>query len=133
MTTRNDRMEDLHPIAYAQFVRLAELLQDDYGAERTRTLFAVFETYRAPEAQERERLEGNSNARAWQSPHQYGLAVDFVPLLDGKWSWHPDHDYAWLKSRALSLGLDVPIVWDKVHVQHPAWNELKVRIRQMRK
>lgn len=118
MTMRNDSLEAVHPAAYAAFVRLAELLADDYAAGRTKTLFRVFETYRSPEDQDREVIEGNSNARAWTSAHQYGLAVDFVPY-DGGWSWDQDHDWDWLKQRARSLGLDVPIAWDKVHVQHP--------------
>lgn len=133
-TQRRNDYESLHPIAYGAFMRLAELLQDDYDKGRTRTLFRVFETYRSPERQEALRLEGSSNARAWQSAHQYGLAADFVPVDDVTgWNWDEDNDWAWLKSRALSLGLDVPIVWDKVHVQHPAFNELKTRIRQMRR
>lgn len=135
--SRVDSLEDLHPIAYAQFVRLAELLADDYASGRTRTLFHVFETYRPPEEQDREVMEGNSNAPKWTSAHQYGLAVDFVPReIDpgsgnpGAWVWEGDHDWDWLHNRARSLGLSAPITWDKVHIEHPAFGDLKVAWRK---
>ncbi|MDT9001751.1 D-alanyl-D-alanine carboxypeptidase family protein [Paucibacter sp. APW11] len=57
--------------------------------------FRVFEAYRSPERQAwlyeqgRTRMTGGivTNARAWASFHQYGLAVDFVLFEAGQWSW----------------------------------------------
>lgn len=131
MTTRSESLEDLHPAAYAQFVRLTELLADDFRAGRTKTLFRVFETYRSPEAQEQVYINGTSKARAWQSAHQYGLAVDYVPW-DDTWSWDETHDWDWLKQRARSLGLDVPIAWDKPHVQHPHFLAVRAAFKKRR-
>lgn len=56
--------------------------------------FRVFEAYRSPERQNWLYEQGRSrpggkvtNARAWESFHQYGLAVDFVLFENGQWSW----------------------------------------------
>lgn len=134
MTTRNRDLDDLHPTARAQFLQLTEVLARGYEAGETLTLFRLFEGYRSPEDQEREFFETSSKARAWQSAHQYGLACDFVPYDAARqWHWDETADWAYLKRKALSLGLDVPITWDKPHVQHPAWNTMKARIRAMRK
>lgn len=63
-----------------------------------------------------------SKAAPFHSSHQMGLAVDFVPWIDGKWSWDNGHDYQLLKVEAEKLGLTRPISWDLVHVEHPRWN-----------
>lgn len=54
-----------------------------------------FETWRSPERQEGLYAQGRSgkgpvvtNARAWQSWHQYGLACDMAFGGPGKWSWN---------------------------------------------
>lgn len=48
--------------------------------------FALLEGYRSPERQEMLADMGNqvTNARAFQSKHQFGLAVDLAPMRDGK-------------------------------------------------
>ncbi|WP_263771375.1 M15 family metallopeptidase [Propionivibrio soli] len=48
--------------------------------------FALLEGYRSPERQERLADLGSSvtNARAFQSKHQYGLAADIAPVRDGR-------------------------------------------------
>ena len=48
--------------------------------------FALLEGYRSPERQEKLADLGNhvTNARAFQSKHQYGVAVDLAPVRDGK-------------------------------------------------
>jgi peptidoglycan L-alanyl-D-glutamate endopeptidase CwlK len=48
--------------------------------------FALLEGYRSPERQDMLAGLGNhvTNARAFQSKHQYGLALDAAPLRDGK-------------------------------------------------
>jgi len=48
--------------------------------------FALLEGYRSPERQEKLAALGEhvTNARAFQSKHQYGLAADVAPLREGK-------------------------------------------------
>lgn len=48
--------------------------------------FALLEGYRSPERQEKLADLGShvTNARAFQSKHQFGLAVDLAPVRDGK-------------------------------------------------
>ena len=48
--------------------------------------FALLEGYRSPERQEKLADMGShvTNARAFQSKHQYGVAVDLAPVRDGK-------------------------------------------------
>lgn len=48
--------------------------------------FALLEGYRSPERQDRLADLGNhvTNARAFQSKHQYGFAADLAPLRDGR-------------------------------------------------
>lgn len=48
--------------------------------------FVLLEGYRSPERQEKLADLGShvTNARAFQSKHQFGLAVDLAPLRDGK-------------------------------------------------
>ena len=130
-------MNILHPKCRAAFTALADDLIASHEAGQTKTLFKVFETFREPYRQDELRIKGASKARPWESAHNYGLAVDFVPYIDGKdavelslminedvhegWNWNASfHDWAFLKSRAEKHGLAVPIRWDQVHVQ-PIW------------
>lgn len=130
MTPRNDRIEDLHPIAREAFMRLSELLV----AEATRgrgPLFLLFEGYRDPARQAEEVRQGDSKAKPWSSAHQYGLAADFVPYINGEWTWDaPDSAWRFLERCARDCGLHVPIAWDKVHVQHPAWLDARAAMRK---
>lgn len=50
--------------------------------------FTLLEGYRSPERQDRLALLGQhvTRARAFQSKHQYGLAVDLAPIRNGKLS-----------------------------------------------
>lgn len=55
---------------------------------------APFETYRSPARQDWLYAQGRSRsgkkvtyAKAWESWHQFSLAVDLVFYVDGKWSW----------------------------------------------
>lgn len=49
----------------------------------------IFEGYRSPERQDLlfNQKTGATDAKAWSSWHQYGLAVDMVFGGPGKWSW----------------------------------------------
>jgi peptidoglycan L-alanyl-D-glutamate endopeptidase CwlK len=57
---------------------------------------AVFETWRGPVRQEELYAQGRTtrgpkvtNARAWESFHQYGVASDIAGFVDGQWTWDP--------------------------------------------
>lgn len=60
---------------------------------------AIFEGYRSPARQETLYSQGRTTAgkivtraRAWQSTHQYGLAIDIAYLKNNRWSWDGDFD-----------------------------------------
>jgi peptidoglycan L-alanyl-D-glutamate endopeptidase CwlK len=57
-------------------------------------MFEVFEAFRTPERQAFLFAQGRTRpgnkvtwVNSWRSIHQYGLAVDFILKIDGKWSW----------------------------------------------
>ena len=124
-----------HPKAVARFTALANDLIRAYEAGETKTLFKVFETYRDPFRQADLITKRVTKAGPFQSAHQYGLAVDYVPFIDSDdaarlsdltgerhfvgWNWHSTHDYRFLATRAKHFQLTVPITWDPCHVQHP--------------
>lgn len=119
--------ELLHPVAKRAFVGLATTLQADYEAGRTPHLFVAFETYRTPQHQLLALKRKASQAGSFWSAHQYGLAVDFVPFLKGRgFYWDATaEEWNWLRHRAAQAGLDNTIPWDRAHVQHPLWNQLR--------
>lgn len=65
-----------------------------------------------------------TNARATQSAHNWGLALDFVPLINGKIAWD-DHDgYAIAISLAEARGLEslrYSSFPELPHLQLPNW------------
>lgn len=81
----------------------------------------VFEAARCPGRQDELFARGGvTKARRWQSPHQWGLAVDMV-FFDGKdWSWSEPakHRGAWAKYHEIARkhGL-APLSWEAPHVQ----------------
>lgn len=133
-TTLCREFDAIHPIAKKQFFELYRELQTAYDAGETRTQFRPFETFRHPLRQAYLKAETEAtSAGAFQSAHQYGLAVDFVPyvMIGGKmaFSWDKDHDYDFLRKTAWKHNLLVPIGWDKCHVQHPLFEELRTFLR----
>lgn len=101
--------------------------------------FQLFEGYRAPERQGTLYLQGRSpqhpgsiltHAKAWESYHQYGLAGDFVLLIDGKWSWDTEgkFDHYWHRLTEIGeiYGLE-PLSFEKPHLQfaHLELSDLK--------
>ena len=84
----------------------------------------VLEYYRTPERQNELQASGHSHARAWESPHQYGLAVDvaFDPQgYDVPKSW-----WTWLSCLAKYYGLVSGASWgDYGHIQYPNWRQYK--------
>ena len=131
----------LHPKLALIVPSLHQKLIAGYETGLTKTRFEIFETYRDPIRQRDLLKKGATKAGVFQSAHCVGLAVDFVPYIDAQqalnlgdltgekvltgWSWHSSHDYAFLKRTAESFGLEVPISWDRVHVQSPQWQKIR--------
>jgi hypothetical protein len=120
-------LADLHPLARDPFARLHQALMEGHRVGATDVWFEPFEVYRSPEDQEAAFKRGVSKARAWQSAHQYGLAVDFVPY---PWHWRPGPHWDYLKGQAERVGLICPIAWDRPHVEHPAFATMKRALRR---
>jgi len=81
----------------------------------------IFEGFRTPDRQEELYAAGRTKsgpkvtqARAWQSFHNWGLACDLAFKVKGKWSW----DGAWDKVSAVmvSYGFE-SLSWEKPHFQ----------------
>lgn len=123
--------ERLHPKVRDSFKLLTTRLHERWETGGTPTLFKPFEGFRTNERQEHLfRVEKSTKARAWQSAHNYGLAVDYVALRDPSavadtWDWSNHHDWATLKEIATAVGLLAPIGWDKPHICHPIWFGVK--------
>lgn len=71
-----------------------------------------------------------TNAKAGQSLHNYGVAVDFALILNGKYVW-PERHPVWriIGEEARKVGLEAGYWWknqDKPHVELPGitWQEL---------
>ena len=120
----------LQPFAIAPFVRLQTLLSQAYEEQKIGVLFMPFESYRTPHRQDKLKRDPRQVTKAgpWQSAHQYGLAVDFVPYhLKGRigWSWEDEEPWGELKQMATACGLRVPLTWDRAHVVHPAYDKVR--------
>lgn len=121
--------ERLHPKAREAFMGLAAVMEDQYRTGQIKTLFKPFEGHRTPERQNYLfHVSKTTKARAWQSAHNYGLAVDYVPFVDGKWSWDERHDWDALDFCARQRGLLRPIKWDRPHIEHPIWWAVKAHL-----
>lgn len=117
-------MDFLHPKAWEDFALLKRDLENDHRYGKVPVLFAPFETYRHPQRQRDALVNKTSRAGPYQSAHQFGLAVDFVPNVNGKWSWDLKHPWDYLRERAKARGLVNSIEWDRAHVEHPYWAKL---------
>ena len=76
--------------------------------------FVLLEGYRSPERQESLAALGahTTQARAYESRHQYGMAADLAPLRNGVLAF--DFEDAWAKSAYLELGreaTEMGMVW----------------------
>lgn len=91
------------------------------------------EVLRSPERQTEIYIKGNSRAKAGQSPHQYGCAVDIIHGVKG---WEISND-AWKligflgEEEAKKLGLKIkwggsfPTLWDPAHWELTFWKQVK--------
>lgn len=125
------KWELVHPKARGAFMRLEEELMRQVLAGESDVLFKPFEGYRTPERQLELYKKGTTKAVPFQSAHQYGLAVDYVPYdpVTG-WFWPEASDPAWniLSHAATQYGLLQPIPWDRPHIEHPLWRAVKGRL-----
>jgi peptidoglycan L-alanyl-D-glutamate endopeptidase CwlK len=87
-TRRSEDLTFLHP---AIRDHVAEVIRELNGEGHP---FQVFEAYRTPQRQAFLFAQGRTQpgdivtkAQPWTSYHQYGLAVDIVLKIDGKWDW----------------------------------------------
>jgi hypothetical protein len=88
----------------------------------------VFEAWRSPRRQHDLFMakSGVTRADAWQSAHQYGLAVDFARPKGKGWTWTVEQRH-WSRLRAVAEmnGLVVPSPgWDPGHVEHPRYLDI---------
>lgn len=135
-----------NPKFAARVTRLHKYLIDAHETGRTQTRFEIFETFRTPMRQKDLFAKGVSKTGPFQSAHQFGLAADFVPFLSPEearalserigervfpgWNWHSSHDYSFLAASAKRFEMAVPILWDRVHVEHPDWPKLRETFRR---
>ena len=114
-------MEHLHPT----FRQKVELLLQELA--RANLPFRLFEGFRSPQRQRELYNQGRTrpgakvtNADAWSSLHQYGVAADFVLYIDGKWSWDDSGErkgwWKQLHNLAQLQGLE-PLSWELPHLQ----------------
>jgi peptidoglycan LD-endopeptidase CwlK len=108
-------LDELHPVVRA---KVKAVLTD---IKKAKLSFEVFEAYRIPERQRKLFNQGGvTKADAWQSYHQYGMAVDIVLKENGQWSWETGGGRLalWEQMNAIgrSHGLE-PLSWEKPHLQ----------------
>jgi peptidoglycan L-alanyl-D-glutamate endopeptidase CwlK len=77
-----ERIKTLHPKIRKEVSDMYNYVNDKLLGKGVRLRFAY--TYRTPEEQDKlfKQKPKVTNAKAWQSVHQYGLALDIVLLLD---------------------------------------------------
>ncbi|WP_019675235.1 M15 family metallopeptidase [Arsukibacterium perlucidum] len=119
--SRDTEMAHLHPV----FRHKVELLLQDLA--RASLPFRIFEGFRSPQRQRDLYSQSRTrpgprvtNADAWSSLHQYGVAADFVLFIDGKWSWDDSAErkkwWQQLHKLAAKHGLQ-PLSWELPHLQ----------------
>lgn len=123
----------LNPEFEARVRNLDEHLSLLYQTGVAEFRLKVFETYRSPARQLHLLSKAVTKAGPWQSPHQYGLAVDFVPYLTEAeadrldvppgWHWPEVSNGIWhiLHEQCAVFGVKHPISWDKPHCEDPRW------------
>lgn len=133
------QFDQLHPKCRDKFLQLAFDLLAGFDAGETTTLFLPFEGYRSPLGQIIARRNNSTRADPWESPHNYGMAVDFVPVGindveqvgNYNWTWSEDKDWNYLATMAQRRGLICQtkgLEWDKPHVQHPLWYQIREHV-----
>ncbi len=122
------RWEEVIPYSRTKFVALARSLVSGWAERDIESLFLPFDGHRTPSEQAKLFLKRPrvTNARPWQSPHNWGCAVDFVAFTADGWSWDANEDWDGLGSYAAAHGLTQPIKWDRPHIEDPgAWTIIR--------
>lgn len=122
IVTADRKWERIDPLLQQRVLAIYEVMRRQYGYQ-----MVLVEGYRSPERQA-ELMSGGkaTNAGAWQSCHQYGMAVDSAPLRDGKLQWNMSD--AWTrrgyflygelaKQAGLEWGGDWRSIKDYVHLE----------------
>lgn len=80
--------------------------------------------YRGPDEQDELFNSGVSKAKAYESPHQYGLAADFH---FANYGWDvPASWWNWIDDMARQIGLETGVFWnDGNHLQLQGWTQWK--------
>jgi hypothetical protein len=127
MSSRRTDVLELHPIVRDRVRKLM------FEMAKQALPFRIFEAYRTPQRQAELYAKGRikpgrkvTRADAWQSMHQYGLAVDFVlyhpePGVEG-WSWKTTGKCAgyWAEYKRLAIACDLrQLSFELPHVQLP--------------
>lgn len=143
LNTKGD-INRCHPVARGAFSHLTSRLAKGFDLQETKTWWRPFETYRSPVEQQRLYDSRNetgrmvTKARAWQSAHQYGLAVDYVALMlplnaestnaERQWSWDSSYDWDYI-ARVVrdeyAGALVCDISWDPGHVEHVMFEDYR--------
>jgi hypothetical protein len=120
----SDVLDLLSPRARDDFANLARDLRRD-------TRFRPHTGYRAPSDQEAAFRRGVTKARAYESAHQFGLAVDFVPWDGSRFVWPGRSHREWdqLRAAASARGLLNVVEWDRPHVEHRLWARVRALTR----
>ncbi|MCK4843326.1 MAG: M15 family metallopeptidase [Methylococcales bacterium] len=121
MAARNKELKNLHPVVRKKVETLIQKLKDENIPLR------LFEGFRTPKRQAQLYSQGRTipgskvtNANAWQSLHQYGVACDFVLYIDGNWSWSTSGNNGNYWSRYHELAGEVglkPLSWETPHIE----------------
>lgn len=127
----------MHKDAQSDFKKLiSATLAEPFSLGGKQCFFRPYEGFRHPMRQLYLVTETKSTkARPWESAHQYGLAIDFAVWVDqgdDKFTWNWDDKAPWgeLKTLARRFFLDVPIEWDRGHVQHPLFDSFRAAIKR---
>lgn len=122
----NKDIAALHPLMWNEVHGLLARLADVAKEEPWFPEFTLFEGYRSPERQALMIARGRSKAKPWQSAHQYGLAVDLLPVVFGKLTWSvPGDVWTRLAHEVLPFNMICPIGWDKPHCQHVIFKDIE--------
>lgn len=124
-----------HPVWACDLWRFVQALEAEHAAGTLKRHWRAFEIYRHPDRQDMLLRQRTTQAGAWHSPHQYGLAADFVEWSpDQKWVWPTETEaYAELHALGRTYGILFPISWDRGHAQSPHWSTLRTFFSPSRK
>ncbi|MEZ0469765.1 M15 family metallopeptidase [Luteimonas salinilitoris] len=121
IVTADRKWDRINPDLQQRVLAIYRVMRAQYGIE-----MVLVEGYRSPERQAELKRDGRAtNAGAWSSCHQYGLALDSAPMRAGKLQW--DMGDAWTKQAYFlygELAQQAGLVWggnwrmrDYVHVE----------------